>query len=55
MYRYTFYYIIDNVNYIFAVKHCKKPKQTKVYKQLKNLLNKRKVEAIGFTPNVLNY
>ncbi len=31
MIRTTFYYTIDDVNYIFAVKHCIRPKQTKVY------------------------
>lgn len=55
MIRTTFYYEKNNVNFIFAVKHCKRPKQTKVYKHLVKLLDNRKVEAIGFTPNTLNY
>ena len=55
MNRTTFYYTIENVNYIFAVKHCKRPKQTKVYKHLVKLLNNDKVTSIGYTIGILNY
>ena len=55
MIRTTFYYTIDDVNYIFAVKHCKRPKQTKVYKHLIKLLDKNKVEAIGYSLGTINY
>jgi hypothetical protein len=55
MKRTTFYYTINNVNYIFAVKHCIRPKQTKVYKDLKILLGIYEVEAIGYTLGTINY
>jgi len=55
MYRYTFYYLKNNVNIIFAVKHCKRPKQTKVYKHLVKLLDRDKVDGIGYTLNTINY
>ncbi len=55
MKRTTFYYTIDNVNYLFAVKHCIRPKQTKVYKHLIKLLDKNKVEAIGYSLGTINY
>ena len=55
MIRCTFYYTKDNVNFIFAVKHCKRPKQTKVYKHLIKLLDNDKVDAIGYTNGVINY
>ena len=55
MNRTTFYYTIENVNYIFAVKHCKRPKQTNVYKHLVKLLNNDKVTSIGYTLRTLNY
>ena len=49
----TFYYTIDNVKYIFAVKQCKRPVQTKVYKHLIKLLDKDKVTSIGYTLGTL--
>ncbi len=55
MTRTSFYYTIDNVNYLFAVKHCLKPKQTKVYKHLIKLLDKNKVESIGYKIGTINY
>ena len=55
MKRTTFYYTINNVNYIFAVKHCIRPKQTKVYKHLIKLLNKNKVNSIGYKLGTINY
>ena len=55
MIRTSFYYTIDNVNYIFAVKHCLKPRQTKVYKHLIKLLDKNKVESIGYKIGTINY
>ena len=55
MIRTTFHYTIDNVNYLFAIKHCSKPKQTKVYKHLMKLLDKNKVQAIGYKLGTLNY
>jgi len=48
MRRTSFYYTIDNVNYLFAVKHCLRPRQTKVYKHLIKLLEKNKVDYIGY-------
>jgi len=55
MKRTTFYYTIDDVNYIFAVKHCIKPEQTKVYKHLIKLLDKNKVQSIGYKLGTINY
>ena len=55
MIRTTFYYTIENVNYIFAVKHCKRPMQTKVYKHLIKLLDNDKVSSIGYSLETLNY
>ncbi len=55
MIRTTFYYKKNNVNFIFAVKHCKRPAQTKVYKHLIKLLDNDKVDAIGYTTNTINY
>jgi len=53
MTRFTFYYTIDSVQYIFAVKHCKKPEQTKVYKHLIKLLDEEKVTSIGYSLETL--
>jgi len=55
MKRTTFYYTIDNVKYIFAIKHCKRPIQTKVYKDLIKLLDKNKVQSIGYKLGTINY
>jgi hypothetical protein len=55
MTRTSFYYTIDNVNYLFAVKHCLRPKQTKIYKHLIKLLDKNKVESIGYKLGTINY
>jgi len=55
MNRCTFYYTKNNVNYIFAVKHCIRPAQTKVYKQLMNLFNRDKIDCYGFTFGTINY
>ena len=55
MLRTTFYYTIKDVNYLFAVKHCIKPEQTKVYKHLIKLLDTNKVEAIGYSLGTINY
>ena len=48
MLRTIFYYTIDNVNYTFAIKHCKTPEKTNIYKQLTELLNKNEVSSIGY-------
>ena len=48
MIRTRFYYIIDDVIYLFAVKHCIRPKQTKVYKHLIKLLDKNKVQVVAY-------
>ncbi len=53
MTRTTFYYTIENVKYIFAVKHCKKPEQTKVYKNLIKLLDDDKITSIGYSLETL--
>jgi len=53
MTRFTFYYTIDSVKYIFAVKHCKKPGQTKVYKNLIKLLDDDKITSIGYSLETL--
>ena len=55
MIRTTFYYTLDNVNYIFGVKHCKKPKQTKAYKKLFKLLDAQKVNSIGYVLGCIEY
>lgn len=55
MTRCTFYYTKNNVNYIFAVKHCIKPKKTKVYKHLINLFNSQKIDSYGFTFDTIDY
>ena len=55
MTRTSFYYTINNVNYLFAVKHCIKPKQTKVYKHLIKLLDNNKVQSIGYKLGTINY
>jgi hypothetical protein len=50
MIRYNFYYQIKEheAKEIFAVKHCVRPKATKVYKHLIKLLEKNKVYSIGY-------
>ena len=55
MIRTTFYYTLNNVNYIFAIKHCKRPKQTKVYKKLVKLLDAQKVHSIGYAIGCTKY
>jgi hypothetical protein len=54
MIRTTFYYKKNNVNFIFAVKNCKRPAQTKVYKNLVKLLDNDKVEAIGYSNETID-
>jgi len=51
MIRYNFYYQIKEhgAKEIFAVKHCVRPKATKVYKHLIKLLEKNKVYLIGYS------
>ena len=50
MIRYNFYYQIKEhgAKEIFAVKHCVRPKATKVYKHLIKLLEKKKVYSIEY-------
>ena len=50
MIRFNFYYQIKEhgAKEIFAVKHCIRPAATKVYKQLKKLLEDNKVYSIGY-------
>lgn len=48
MLRTIFYYTIDDVDYTFAVKHCKTPEKTNIYKHLIKLLDKNEVSSIGY-------
>lgn len=44
------YYILENshYNFLYIVRNCKRPEQTKEYKRLKNYLNRRLVKSIGW-------
>ena len=54
-YEITFYYKLgsrfaeDNV---YAVKQCKAPKRTKIWKELQRKLNMEEVASIGYKTNV---
>jgi hypothetical protein len=51
MFRTTFYYQLDDTystEYIYAIKHCKRPASTKVYKELKRKLDKGEISAYGY-------
>ena len=51
MYRTTFYYKLDDkysVKHIYAIKHCKRPARTKVFKELETKLNKGEISAYGY-------
>jgi hypothetical protein len=47
------YYLLKNSEYCFlyAVRDCKAPQQTKQYKKLKNWLNMSIVQSIGYCTN----
>jgi len=50
MYRYVFYTqeTVDGYRRIHAIKHCKRPKATKVYKHLEYLFNSGEVAVYGY-------
>lgn len=51
MFRTTFYYKLEDkysVEYTYAVKHCKSPKRTNIWKQLKHKFNKGEISAYGY-------
>ena len=51
MYRTTFYYKLEDkysIEYVYAIKHCKRPARTKVYKELETKLNKGEISAYGY-------
>ena len=51
MWRYKFYYQVkseDDVQIIYAVKHCKRPKATKPYKNLERMFNSGLIAVYGY-------
>ena len=49
MYRTTFYYKDKySAKHIYAIKHCKRPTRTKVFKELETKLNKEEILAYGY-------
>ena len=51
MYRTTFFLRRedrDSPKIIYAVKHCKRPAATKVYKELTNMFNRGEIAAYGW-------
>lgn len=44
------YYILENSTYkfLYTVRNCKRPEQTKEYKKLKNWLNMNLIHSIGW-------
>ena len=57
MNRYTFTAKYKNHNYntIVAVKHCLHPKKTKVYKTLKNMLDRDIIQSYGYSRETIYY
>ena len=57
MNRYTFTAKYKNHNYntIVAVKHCLHPRKTKVYKNLKNMLDRDIIESYGWAREKIDY
>ncbi len=57
MHRYTFTAKYKNHNYntIVAVKHCYYPRKTKVYKTLKNMLDRDIIESYGWSIETIDY
>lgn len=57
MNRYTFTAKYKNHSYntIVAVKHCLYPRKTKVYKTLKNMLDRDIIESYGWSRETTNY
>ena len=54
MFRTTFYYKLEDkysVKHIYAIKHCKRPTRTKVFKELETKLNKGEISAYGYYKN----
>ena len=54
MYRTTFFYKLDDeysVEYTYAIKHCKSPKRTNIWKQLERKFNKGEISAYGYKTN----
>tara|TARA_R100001086_G_scaffold86846_1_gene42384 strand:+ start:2041 stop:2253 length:213 start_codon:yes stop_codon:yes gene_type:complete len=51
MFKTTFYYKLNDkysIEYIHAIKDCKSPTRTKVYKQLVRKFNKGEISAYGY-------
>lgn len=44
------YYILEDskFNFLYSVRNCKRPEQTKEYKKLKNWLNMNLIHSIGW-------
>ena len=57
MNRYTFTAKYKNHNYstIVAIKHCCYPKKTKVYKTLKNMLDRDIIESFKYSRETIDY
>jgi len=51
MWRYRFYYqykLDDDTRITYAVKHCKRPRATKLYKSLENMFNMGLIQVYGY-------
>lgn len=44
------YYLLDNTKYCFlySIRNCKRPEQTKEYKKLRNWMDRKIVKSIGW-------
>lgn len=51
MYRYVFYTqeSVDGARKIHAIKHCKRPRATKVYKHMEYLFHREEVAVFGYS------
>lgn len=47
------YYILEdpNINFLYSIRNCKKPKHTKEYKRLKSWLYENVITAAGYCTN----
>ena len=53
MYRTTFYYKLEDkysIEYVYAIKHCKRPARTKVYKELETKSD-CEYSTLGYLPS----
>jgi len=56
MWRYRFYYqykLDDDTQITYAVKHCKRPRATKVYKHLERLFHSGEVAVFGYDIEII--